>query len=103
LAAILDLLTPKQQESAIVYRVKPLDQFNKFGNKSYIRKQYVVVTADGMTICSCLFGRNHGIPCRHFFSVLNCFRQDITFNISQVHPKWIIPDKQDEALTREWI
>lgn len=103
LAAIIDLIPPDQHDSATIYRVKPLDQFDTFRNKIHIRKRYVVILEDGYSICSCLQGRNLGIPCRHFFAVLNRFRLEIAFNIDQIHPHWLIPDKRIYAMTRDWI
>jgi hypothetical protein len=101
LAALIDLLPEDQRDSAVIYRVKPMDLFDAFRRKKYVQKRYVAVKKDGCSICSCLQSINYGILCRHQLAVMNKFRNEVGFNICQINDHWILPDKRDEC--GSWI
>lgn len=69
------------------------DTQSSTGQTIYHPTRFVIFIRGSSSICSCLFGRYQGIPCRHIFAVLNDFPH-LTFNISDVHQHWHYPDKR---------
>jgi SWIM zinc finger len=79
-----------------IFRVKmPIlfDTKSSTAQTIYYPTRFVIFIRGSSSICSCLFGRYQGIPCRHIFAVLNDFPH-LTFNISDVHQHWQYPDKR---------
>lgn len=102
LAALIDIIPEQDRQSAVIYRVKPLDRFDQFNGAIYVRKRYVVVKSNGYSICSCSQGQHLGLPCRHFFAVMNRFQSDVGFHISQIHPRWMLIHMRDNVSDRPW-
>lgn len=102
LAALIDLIPEQERDSIIIYRVKPLDRFDQFNGAIYVRKRYVAVKADGYSICSCCQGQHLGLPCRHFFAVMNRFQNNVGFHISQIHPRWMLIRLRDRVSNHPW-
>src|SRR5204863_5688785 len=73
LAALIDIIPEDGRDTTVIYRVKPVDLYDSFNRKMYIRKRYIAVRTDGFSICSCLQGSNLGILCRHQLAVINKF------------------------------
>jgi hypothetical protein len=103
LAALIDLIPPQEQDISIIYRVKPLNRFDRFLGSIPIKTRYVSVKADGFAICSCLQSINLGIPCRHIFAVINKYPEAVQFNIQSIHAHWHRPDMRMLAIERPWI
>jgi hypothetical protein len=103
LASIMDLVPPSDRASVKIYRVKPSNRYNALGTVEYKRKRYIVIRPDGFELCTCLYGRHTGVPCRHFFAVVNHAPETHGFNIAQVHRHWINPLEVDNAVGRSWI
>jgi hypothetical protein len=102
LSSIIDLVPPEYRDTSVIYRVKPPDEFDRFGRCVYTYRRFVAIRPDGQSICTCLLGRHLGIPCAHFFAVLRQFPQN-EFNISMVHPHWQLPDQRIRAQTRPFV
>ena len=103
LAALIDLIPPQEQDSSIIYRVKPLNQFDRLQGLIHVKKRYVAVKADGYALCSCLQGVNLGIPCRHIFAVMNRHQETVRFHIGFFHVRWYCPNLWGQAWKWSWI
>src|SRR5271169_2159022 len=103
LDALLDCIPVPARAEMRMYRVKPQDVIDKSGRCIYIKKRYVAILSKGEHICTCLLGRHTGIPCQHFFAVINRFRTRHGFNISEVHTHWRLPSERERSELRQWI
>lgn len=99
LQSLLNLLPRNVVPQSHLYCVKPPDEIDRRGTIVHLRQRFVAILPDGQAICSCLKGRHHGIPCRHFLAVLRKFRNH-SFNMKLLHYHWQRLDKRTEALSR---
>ena len=103
LQSVLQCVPTALHSTMSIYRVKPRNEYTPAGEVLYKRTRYVIIYQEGFALCTCLLGRHLGIPCSHFFAVMQRFPEKHGFNIAQVHQKWHNPFGRERCLDRPWI